>query len=390
MKLKQAPEDFRVEELTDVVPGDRGPFALYRLEKRGWTTPDALAVVGRRWRLDARRVSFGGLKDRHAVTAQHFTAFHGPRRNLTQPGVTVRYLGQVAAPFTAADIRANHFRLVLRDLTAAARAAAEAALAEVARDGLPNYFDDQRFGSVTAEREFVARHLVAGRFEEGLKLALTAPYEFDRAGERHDKAVLRAHWGDWPACRAKLSPGHARLLVDYLTSHPADFRGAVERLRPELGGLYLAAYQSDLWNRMLAHWLRSHIPAEGLRTVALRLGNMPVPVRPSDEMRSRLEALQLPLPSARLTFDPGATWAGPLEAVLAEEGLTLPDMKIKGVRQPFFSKGERAAWCRPAGLTGEPGEDETAVGWLKLTLSFELPRGCYATMLVKRVTAVSG
>ena len=47
MKVKQQPDDFLVEELTDVVPGV-GPFAFYRLEKSGWSTPDALAAIRRR------------------------------------------------------------------------------------------------------------------------------------------------------------------------------------------------------------------------------------------------------------------------------------------------------------------------------------------------------
>src|SRR5262245_48078325 len=96
MKLKQSPDDFRVEELTDYVAGDRGDFALYRLEKMDWTTPDALSLLRRRWRIQPRRVSCGGLKDRHALTVQHLTIFHGPRRNLAQQGVKVTYLGQSA------------------------------------------------------------------------------------------------------------------------------------------------------------------------------------------------------------------------------------------------------------------------------------------------------
>src|SRR2546430_397931 len=48
MKLKQEPHDFQVEELTDVTPGEGGAFALYRLEKTGWTTPDALSAIRRR------------------------------------------------------------------------------------------------------------------------------------------------------------------------------------------------------------------------------------------------------------------------------------------------------------------------------------------------------
>src|SRR5438552_2768338 len=103
MKLKQQPEDFQVEELTDVVPGGQGPFALYRLEKRGWTTLDALAAVRRRWKLEPRRLSYGGLKDRHAHTVQYLTVFHGPKRRLTHQGVSLEYLGQVAAPYSSRE-----------------------------------------------------------------------------------------------------------------------------------------------------------------------------------------------------------------------------------------------------------------------------------------------
>ena len=45
MKVKQRPEDFRVEEMTARSPGDAGDFAFYRLEKTGWTTHDALAAL---------------------------------------------------------------------------------------------------------------------------------------------------------------------------------------------------------------------------------------------------------------------------------------------------------------------------------------------------------
>src|SRR5713226_5525208 len=114
MKLKQSPDDFRVEELTDVIPAKQGPFAFYQLKKRSWSTPDALAVLRRRWKIEPRRLSYGGLKDRHALTIQYLTVFHGPRRGLTHQGVTITYLGQVHAPYTSADIRANHFRITLR------------------------------------------------------------------------------------------------------------------------------------------------------------------------------------------------------------------------------------------------------------------------------------
>lgn len=389
MKIKQEPEDFRVEEVTDATPGEMGEFAFYRLDKRGWTTPDAIQAVCRRWQIDRRRLSYGGLKDRHAATAQYLTIFRGPKRNLAHERIAVAYLGQRPEPYTAADIRANRFAITIRSLSEEELRRAEAALAEVKQTGLPNYFDDQRFGSVGEGREFVAREMVHGRFERALWLALAAPYEFDRTDAKREKQLLRDRWGDWPGLKAALPKGHARSLVDYLTSHPTDFKGAVARLRPELQGLYLSAYQSYLWNRMLAAWLTRNLGTENLATVDLKLDAVPVPVRVPEENRSAWEALTLPLPSARLKLDPSAPWAGIVDEALSGEGLTLPELRVKGLDKPFFSKGERAGCVRPAGLEHLGEIDDRHRGRKKLLLKFELPRGSYATMLVKRVTAIS-
>jgi tRNA pseudouridine13 synthase len=388
MKLKQSPDDFVVEELTDTRPVERGSFVLYRLDKTGWTTPDALAIVRRRWNIDGQRLSYGGLKDRHAKTTQHFTIYRGPNRNLTHDRVEVTCLGLAAEPFTADQIRANRFSLVLRSMDAASLDRARSALDEVGVAGVPNYFDDQRFGSVGASREFVAREMIRGDFEAALKLALVAPYEFDRASQKREKAVLTECWGDWTGCKTRLERGHARSIVDYLVHHPTDYRGAVARLRPDLQGLYLSAYQSHVWNRVLAGWLTTHLETERLAKVELALGEVPVPRSIPETLELKWRNLLLPLPSARVKPDTSATWPALVETVLAEDGLTLATMKIPGLDRPYFSKGERAGRIVPALLEATDAGDERNRGRRKLNLKFELPRGSYATMVVKRITAL--
>ncbi len=390
MKLKQTPADFRVEELTDVTPGAAGQFAFYRLDKVGWNTSDALNAIRRRWKLDWKRVGYGGLKDRHADTSQYITIARGPAENLEHQRIRLVYLGQVPEPFSSQNITANRFAITLRALTPAAEKRAIAAAGEVQSTGVPNYFDDQRFGAINADRRFVAREMVGGNFEEALKLALAAPYDFDRAAEKKEKLALREHWGDWPTCKANLPRSHARSLVDYLVTHPTDFKGAVARLRPELKGLYLSVYQSDLWNRILGRWIRERFPADAISAVELRLGDFPVPVRIPENLRETWESLSLPLPSARLKPPPDADWLPIVTAVLAEDGLTLEKLKVPGMDKPFFSKGDRTGSLRPSALSWEPGDDELNRGRRKLLLRFDLPRGCYATMIVKRVTAVRG
>ncbi len=390
MKLKQSPDDFIVEELTDTQPAEQGPFALYRLNKSGWTTPDAISVIRRRWNIDGRRVSYGGLKDRHAKTTQHITIYHGPHRNLSQDRLTLTYLGQAVEPFTSEQIRANRFGLVLRSMGVAEVDTALSVLGEVRDSGLPNYFDDQRFGSVGESGEFVAREMIRGDFEKALRLALVAPYEFDRASQKKEKAILSDCWGDWAACKSRLEKGHARSIVDYLVNHPGDYRGAVVRLRPELQGLYLSAYQSHIWNRMLARWLETNLEPERLSRIELARGPVPVPRSIPEDKRERWERLLLPLPSARIKPDITAAWTTIAEEVLAEDGLTLATMKIIGLDRPYFSKGERPGRISPDRLEWSAGDDERNRGRRKLMLNFELPRGSYATMLVKRITALVG
>ncbi len=394
MKVKRLPEDFQVEEITDIAPGGAGAYALYRLTKRGWTTHDALGVVRRRWNLDRLRISYGGLKDRHALTTQFFTVVRGPRRTLSQQGIEVEYLGQVERPFTSADIRANAFRITLRALTAGQLEAAATALDQVRETGLPNYFDDQRFGSVGAGGRFVAREIVLGRYEQALQLALAEPYEHDRSAQKKEKALLRQHWGDWARCKELLPRSHARSLVDYLLHHPDDFRGALERLNPDLRGLYLSAYQSYLWNDALARWITVRFEADaqsGMSTppnlfhVSTRLRRLPVPTRLDSVPAAELAALSIPLPSPRVVLVPGDPISTALEHAMLHEEITPDQLRLRGFKKMFFSRGERAAWYFPAEISYNSDIDEMEPSRHKLLLAFELPRGCYATLLLKRL-----
>ena len=386
MKLKQTPADFRVEELTEARPDGPGPFAFYRLCKTGWTTPDALQQIARSWNLRYDQFGYGGLKDRHAETIQYLTIFRGPKRNYTAERIDLEFLGNRFEPFSSREISANRFAVVLRDLKRdeidpiAARAEA------VGRVGMPNYFDDQRFGSVTPDGQFVAKELCLGRFENALKLALAAPYEHDRADAKKEKAILLEHWADWPTCKAKLPKGHARSLVTYLADHPTNFKGAIARLRPELQGLYLSAYQSDLWNRILAKWLIGKFPAESLSSIQQHRGSLPVVEIVPSELEPRWNEFWLPLPSPRLKPEPEADYWAQLEAVLLEEGLSLKQLKVQGLDKPFFSKGERVACLRPRDLRWQTAPDELNRNREKLTLNFDLPRGAYATLIVKRIS----
>lgn len=385
MKLKSLPEDFEVEELSDF-PLSGGSFSVYLLTKRSLGTPEAITAICNRWNIPRRAMGYGGLKDKHALTRQWVTIHRGPRRDFHQDNLTLSYQGQANRPFGPQDISGNRFVIVLRNLT---RDKANQMVAErdaITKFGIPNYFDDQRFGSLGESGEFIAKPWCQGDYERGLWLAIAEPNSHDRPVDREEKSVIHKFWGDWGECKARLDKSSRRSIITYLTDHPTRFREAFALIRQDLRSLWLAAYQSDLWNRCLAEQLRAEIAEERRITLRLTAGDVPF-FRALDERElSHLENLTLPLPSARLhlTEEPLLSL---YERVISVQGISLRELRVKYPRDSFFSKGDRLAVVKPMELRLEnPEDDELNAGRQRLTMRFVLPRGSYATILVKRLT----
>lgn len=389
MKLRRLPEDFQVEELTHRHPG-KGPFALYRLTKTSIGTPEAIASLSERLKVPRRRISYGGLKDKHAITIQYVTIHQGPRTDFRQKSFHLEYIGQTNEPFTPADIEGNRFRLVLRDMTRADAEAALNAVEEIRQEGLPNYFDNQRFGSLGVSGEWIAHAWCEGNFERALWLALADFSENDPSEERRQKQILRDLWGKWPECKKALGKSHRRSIVTYLSDkveagRPADFRGAFARISVDLRGLYLSAWQSALWNRLLTGVIRRMAGPRNCRAFQLISG--PAVFPPADLLQTSPELRNLPLilPSARIDRPDGLI-GEVLDQILTDEQTELRRIRVKYPRDSFFSKGFRQAIICPSELKAHAHPDDLYPERRKVVAEFCLPRGSYATILVKRVT----
>jgi tRNA pseudouridine13 synthase len=390
VKLKRLPEDFVVEELSSF-PISGGPFAVYRLEKRSLGTPEAINAIVERWNVPRKRISYGGLKDKHAVTSQFVTIHNGPRKHFEQRSFSLTYLGQAERHFDATDIDGNRFSLVMRDMTKTEAEATITAANDIAGRGVPNYFDDQRFGSLGYSREWIGKFWCQGNYERALWLALADAHPDDRSDEKREKQILRDHWGRWTECKEALSRSHRRSVITYLADKEAtgktpDFRGAFSCLSIDLRGLYLSAFQSALWNRMLTQQLAASFAKERLIPIELESGLCWFVRGLSIDEFNSLRDLEFPLPSARQKLEPGPVLDLVNQAV-ATEGLELRELRVKYPRDSFFSKGSRAAFMSLSDLTTTVTDDDLYPRCQKVNLSFSLPRGSYATIVVKRVTS---
>jgi tRNA pseudouridine13 synthase len=383
MKLKRLPEDFQVEEQISLAAG-RGPFALYRLTKQSLGTLEAIEAIERKWNLPTRKLDFAGLKDKHAATSQYATLHNGPRRGISQTNLQLDYVGQVERPIHASDIAGNRFQIVARDLTEAESRTAADALAAISRDGLPNYFDSQRFGSLGESGEFIAKPWCLGDYERAVWLAIADSNVRGRPEQRSEKEMLQQSWGRWEACAAKLRPSPVRDIAVHLTRQPGDFKRAITILPHSLRSLWLAAFQSHVWNRILARLIDKEIGEAACDRRSVGPISVPFFAQLNESQRVKLQKLALPLPSARLHLE-GSPLQSLYYEVLAAEGLELRQVRVKYPRDTFFSKGERRAIFQPSDLTHAVGPDDLYPGQQKLSLAFTLPRGCYATVLIKRL-----
>jgi len=109
----------------------------------------------------------------------------------------------------------------------------------------------------------------------------------------------------------------------------------------------------------------------------------------TSDQQQEFSKASLPLPSARQkSLSPELQ--GWIDEVLAPEGLEMEQLRIRHPKDCFFSKGVRKMVIQPEKLEVTPANDEMYPDKQKLTCRFVLPRGSYATMLVKRLTTVAG
>ncbi len=397
MKLKCIPADFEVEEiLTPIRAG--GGYAYYRLSKCGLGTPEAIQAIVRKWNLPRGCVAFAGLKDRHATTLQYLTIDGGPPRGFAQESFSLEYLGQVREPVHASQIEANRFAIVVRDLVKQADPTQDEAaqlcqrLTQATTVGVPNYFDQQRFGSLGKSKEWIAVPWCQGNFERTLWLMLADGNDRDSAVVREEKKQIRGQWGKWDRLVHGVRERTLAPAIRFLADSGGDFRRALGFIRPDLRSIYLAAFQSTVWNAMLDQTIATAFPKAELPSIfcgdkTLRL--LPTHIEDNSSLRD-LATAALPLPSARLHLEENETGAGQgalIDAALAPYGLAMRELRVKYPRDSFFSKGERATLFRPTEATSAIANDELYPGRNKLTLRFALPRGSYATILVRQMLA---
>jgi tRNA pseudouridine13 synthase len=383
IKIKVRPEDFVVEEIAALPLTGKGPHGAYLLRKNGWNTVELLRRLSRQLRIPFTRFSYGGKKDRYALTCQHI-GIEAPRQpEIKEKDYSLQFAGFMDRPMGPDLIQANKFEIVVRGLKQEQAQKALASVPQIQEEGYFNYFDDQRFGSLDAGQGFFAEKLLKGHFSGALKIHLTAIRPEEKSREKQRKKFFSQHWKDWKSCLGKAETVFERQAFAFLAKGAGSPVAVLRMLAKEDMAVYFSAYQSYIWNEVLKKILRSlAVPVfrscPGVAGEYLFYDNL------EKEKYLYLRSLRLPTCAAKAGM-PDALSSVAYAAVLEENGIK-PAMfnKIK-LRQTFFKSFAREALVFPGGLACAVSDDEIYGGKKKVTLIFTLPAGSFGTMLVKRL-----
>lgn len=386
MKIKVIAEDFQVEEKMTLNTQPIGRYSIYLLEKKNWSTLDMMDYLKRKYRLATIR--YAGLKDRYAHTIQYVSIIGEGPDKIIEENFSLTFIGKSEYPVSRDYLLGNSFHITLRDIKESDIPKINSTLKKIQFDGLPNFYDEQRFGSIRHGKGFFTQKILLKHFNGALKLYMATPAGSDDNLTRTSKKFLADNWGDWEKCK-RIKYREFKPVINYLVKKPKDFKGAIRQINRRILELLILTYQSYLWNEILAELLGSLnlklYPYPYLAGNLLFYNTLP------PEVKTYLSDLSIPTPSPKVTFK--SEKLGKITTdILNREGFVLRDLRLPiRVRGIFFKSFERKALVFPENLSvKEPEPDERYKNKVKLELNFFLPKGCFATILVKRLQIAIG
>jgi len=386
------PQDFRVQEVPLEEPSGEGTHVFIELEKRGLSTVDAVRRLARALDRPDQDFGFAGRKDSFAITRQWISVEHidpATVRELSIPDVNVLRVTRSMKKLRLGQLAGNRFQLRLIQIAATDRERFEQVLDLLQQDGIPNYYGAQRFGrSGTTYR--LGRLLVQRRYREYLS-ALLSPEE-SAPSEAVDELAAVFQSGS-PSAQRRLKhlawklPPDLAALAHQLARRPSDAASAVRAIPTRTLRFHLSAFQSRIFNRVLATRLSQGLPLGALiggDVVYEHSSGRTTPLPPIEpaaaDLQARARAFEIspsgPMPGARSLVAEGRP--GELErAALTAEGLCAKD--FEDLPKGFAQNGARRPLRVP--LT----ELDVSWGTETVDLRFRLPRGAFATTLLEEL-----
>lgn len=386
--IKTCDEDFIVEEVPLYEPCGQGAHVYAHIEKKGISTPDAIAQIARVFGIPRWQVGFAGQKDARAVARQWISIEHiKPEQmlNLEIPKIKVLSVTRHGNKLKLGHLAGNRFVIRLRKLQvpiAQAVKIAKDVLTILSKRGVANYFGTQRFGNRSTGHmlgEAIAKDK-AGEFVDIFLGRAAEGEDFTtEARSLYDKGDYEKAHDAWP-----YSFSNERRALKTLITSGGKKRKAFDSVDKRLKSFFISAYQSDIFNRVLAVRMPNIDKLLTGDMAYKHINGACFKVEDAVKEQSRCDSFEIsptgPILGHRTTLLTYA--AGEIEnAVIVR--MQLQDNDLRRMQKYGAKGGRRPLRFMLKDLDIATGEDSMGP---HLELEFELDSGCYATTVLREIT----
>jgi tRNA pseudouridine13 synthase len=143
--------DFIVDEIPLYEFTGEGEHLIVHVRKKDMTTWEMVSAIAKYCKIKQRDIGYAGLKDKHAMTMQYISLLAKDNEEIlkTFKHDKIKILGTYRHnnKIRVGHLKGNHFKVRLKKVLGVQKDKLDSVLKWVKKNGVPNYFGNQRFGN---------------------------------------------------------------------------------------------------------------------------------------------------------------------------------------------------------------------------------------------------
>ena len=272
-KYKQSYKDFIVREITNkgkvldlnydnhsnqISEDLKDKYTTFDLIKYNKDTFEAIRKISKALGIPNNSIQYSGLKDKRSVSVQKLSikGNHIERlNNLKINDLQFKSVISSRKPVKMGSHLGNNFTILLRDIENNEKL--EENINQIfkflTKNGYPNYFGLQRFGTFRPNSHIVGRYLLEGNYKRTFEEFLLSTFSTESFESNQARIDLEKTM-DFEKAYQNFPRGlyYERKMIDYMIQNPNDYEGCIYTIPRDLKNLLISSFQSYLFNKMIS------------------------------------------------------------------------------------------------------------------------------------------
>jgi len=402
-KLRTIPDDFLVKEISQYPPiNEKGNYTIAEVTTTNWETNTLIKEISDRLHISRNRISFAGTKDKRAKTIRLMSFYKIPKEKLSSiqiRDVSINNIYYSEQQLKIGELIGNRFEVTIRNIESniKTKQIQKTVSFIIENRGFPNFYGVQRFGTIRPITHIVGEHIVRNDLQKAVMTYIANPI----IGEDENNYRLRERLQKTNNFSEALASypdelNFEKAILNKLVVNQDDFVGALMQLPKNLLTMFIYAYQSYLFNKIISERIKRKIPLSkatvGDIILPLRKNvideNELIPVTVNNIEKVNKQIAKNKAFVSGLLFGSDSKFSsgemGEIEHKIVEKEKIdprdfiipeIPYLSSSGLRRPLLASVNNLGF--------ELVEDDFNKNKLALRLKFELRKGSYATSLLR-------